>query len=154
MSDTITANRVYTGTNVFQGPITIPSNAGLQATSMQHRHQITQWLCDHATNFAATRRSLHKVYGTTGTLLKFSAWCTVLAGATTTVTIDLLKNGSTVLSVTITLDSGNTIYVSEDATFSSTTLAAGDLLEVNATVSGTNYPKGVGVMLALNEDPS
>lgn len=123
------------------------------AEKLQHQYAVTLALCNHATDFAGPdRRALHKVYGAAGTVLAFSAWSTVLAGATTTVTVDLLKNGTTILTSTITLDSTNTIYVAEDAVISSAAVVAGDVLECNATISGTNEPKGVAVRLVWRED--
>ncbi len=160
-SSTITGDLIIRG-NLHPTSFTPPSGsitddavlsaAGIAADKLEHQYVHTMWLCDHATDFAATRRAIHAVYGATCTLIGFSAGCTVLAGATTTVTIDLLKNGSTVLTTTITLDSTNTVYVLEDAVILTAAGVAGNLYEVNATISGTNEPKGVYVQLALRED--
>ncbi len=134
------------------GDDAIQSAAGITYDKLEHKFIVTQWLCDHATDFAATRRVLHVAEGATGEILSFSAGCTVLAGATTTVTLDLLKNGTTVLTTTITLDSTNTAYILEDSVVLTAAYVAGAVFEVNATISGTNEPKGVFCRLVLRED--
>ncbi len=134
------------------GDDAVENAAGIAADKLEHQHVKTMWLSDHATDFAATRRVLHCVYGATADLIEFSAGSTVLAGATTTVTLDLLKNGTTVLTTTVTLDSTNTAYILEDAVILTATAVTGDVLEVNATITGTNEPKGVFCRLVIRED--
>jgi hypothetical protein len=73
------------------------------------------------------------------------------------VTVDLKKNGVSILTSVITLDSGNTNRVVEAGTISGDgTLAAGDWLEVTIAISaGTGtLATGVYAELILNEDAS
>lgn len=95
-------------------------------------------------------------YGTTATVLQFAAGSIAKAVGDSTVTIDLKKNGSSILSAVITLDSGNTNRLLETATLSSTALVAGDWLEIviTATVGTGTLPTGVFVRLLLDEDPA
>jgi hypothetical protein len=71
-----------------------------------------------------------------------------------TVTVDVKKNGATVLSSVITLDSGNTARIMENGTLSGTTLAAGDFLEavIVATAGGGTIPTGLLVQVIIDED--
>ncbi len=127
----------------------------IDAEKIEQQKTISRDLCAHGVDFAAVRKHLHTVQGATGTLLKFQAGNSTAAGATTTVTIQLKKNGSNILSAAITLDSTNTAFTGLEsaAGFSSAALVAGDVLEVDATISGTNEPQGVFVTLVLNEAP-
>jgi hypothetical protein len=79
----------------------------------------------------------------------------VAAGAATVV-IDLKKNGTTILSGTITLDSGNTLRVLEAGALATPTYAAGDHFEaaITATAGGGTLPTGLLVELILDENPS
>jgi len=78
------------------------------------------------------------------------------SNSTGTVTIDLLKNGATVLSATITLNStpgtGGTDFDDISAGIASPNYVAGDWLEANITVSAPDG-KGLLVQLTVNEQP-
>jgi hypothetical protein len=132
----------------------VVAGAALSASKLQHQHQKVAVLCDHATNAAVKRVQIHKVYGTTGTILQFGVVASVAAGAATTITVDLKKNGSSILSATITLDNGTAAYaLKQPAGFTSTSLVVTDILEADITaVSGANLPKGVSCHLVLRED--
>jgi hypothetical protein len=122
---------------------------------VQQQHQPVSVICDHATDCpAAKRQVIHRVRGATGTLVEFGVVATVAAGATTTVTVDLKKNGSSVLSSTIALDSTTAAFVLKLAGgFTSADLVVGDVLEVDVSLSGTNEPRGVSCVLTVREDP-
>lgn len=146
------------------GSMTVPANtvlddnvrsdADIEATKLQHQHQITRALSPHATAASTKREVLHSVYGATGTITSFSVGATVAPTGGDSVVVDLLKNGTTVLSGTVTLDSGNSNFVPEDGTVSVTSLVAGDVLEVNvSSVSGTTC-KGLYARLVVREKAS
>lgn len=98
-------------------------------------------------------RMLHVVYGASGTILDFRAGSIAKAVGDSTVTVDLKKNGTTVLSSVITLDNANTNRVAEAGTLSVTTLTNGDVLEVviDATIGTGTLPTGVFCELRLKE---
>jgi hypothetical protein len=66
-------------------------------------------------------------------------------------TIDLKKNGTSVLSGAVTLDSTTAAYALKDGTVTTPAYAAGDVFEVQvASPSGTK-PKGVFARAVLRE---
>jgi hypothetical protein len=148
--------------NLSANTITIPdgaisnakvvASAGIAASKMQHQHRAGYG----QPNSAATTetRSIAVVFGATGTLFDFRAGSIAKAVGDSTVTIDLKKNGASVLNTIITLDSANTNRLAEAATFSAASLAAGDWLEivVTATIGTGTLPTGVFASLTWNED--
>jgi hypothetical protein len=131
----------------------IPAGAGVAASKLEHQHQIATVHCNHATSIAADRRQIHKVMGATGTITSFGVVATVITGATTTTTVDLYKNGSSILSAAISLTSSTAIYIElQAAGFTSAAVVAGDILEAVISISGSNLPKGVTTHLNLRED--
>ena len=134
------------------GDAAIPALAAIDADKLEHRYACVYSQVATA-DAAVDRKIVHVVDGDTGTIESFAAGSRVVAGATTTVVVDLLKNGTTVLSGTITLDDTNTNYVLEDAPgFASTALVQGDVLEVRVvSVTGTNEPVGLFARLVVTE---
>lgn len=130
----------------------IEALAGVSATKLEHRHQLTF----AQANTAATdeTRAVHVVHGTTGTITAFRAGSIAKAVGDATCTVDLLKNGVSALSSVITLDSGNTNRVAEDGTISTPSLAEGDLLEIviDGTIGTGTLPTGVYASLVVTED--
>lgn len=130
----------------------VQAAANVAASKLEHQYNLTVPLCDHATAAAAVRKVAHVVYGATGSVVAFGAGCTVLAAGGGNAVVDLKKNGTTILSSTITLDTGNTVNVLEDAAgFTSTSLVAGDVLEVSIESVAATEPKGVFAHLVIRE---
>ncbi len=98
---------------------------------------------------------IHVVYGATGTAVAFEAGAVVASVDGATVSVDLHKNGTTVLSSAITLNSNQTAYETVTATISTTSLVDGDVLEVIivGTVGGGTLAKGVFASFVLREVP-
>lgn len=130
--------------------------AGISASKLQHQHVLPTQHCNHATSLAVDRRQAHRVYGATAEILKFGVVASVATGATTTIVVDLKKNGSSILSATISLTSTTAAFVLlEPAGFTSVDLVVGDVLESDiVSVTGANPPKGVTTYLYLVEDAS
>ena len=107
----------------------------------------------HGTNATAERRVLH-VAQAAGELFAIEAGVTVAATGNSTATVDLHKNGSTILSAPIVLDNTNAAYAGEAGTFSSQPYVAADVSEVVVTVSaGTGtLPQGVYAAVCFRED--
>jgi hypothetical protein len=116
----------------------------------QHRHTYAQ------PNTAATSETkvLHVVYGVTGSVVRFEAGSIVKAVGNSTVTVDLKKNGTTVLSAPITLDNTSANRGVQSATISVPALADNDVLEVTtvATIGTGTLPTGVYASLTVHED--
>jgi len=127
--------------------------AAIVATKVQHQYSP---LFAQANSAAAsdTGRVLHVVKGATGTIVAFRAGSIVAAIGAATVTVDLKKNGTTVLSAVITLDSGNTAYIVEEGTISVPAVVAGDVLTlvIVATAGGGTLPTGLFAQVVIRED--
>lgn len=133
----------------------VQAGAAIAADKLQQQHQPVICLFSHADDVAVVRKGIYAVYGTTATILAFRAWVSVAAGATTTVTVDLLKNGTTILSATVDFTNADSAFTIKSAAgFTSTALVDGDVLEVSVGLTGTNEPKGLCCQLVLNEDPA
>lgn len=144
--------QIFNGPVVFAGSVTIPTGSNIDPGAMDaHQHNRT-----YAQNGAAAAATvvLHECRGTVGRIRAIRAGSVAKAVGDSTVTVDVRKNGVTVLSATIQLDVANTNYVSEAGTLSVTALAVGDVLTVVMTVSaGTGtLPTGVYVTAVVDED--
>lgn len=133
----------------------IATNAAIAASKLGHQNKVT-WA---QPNSAATTetRIVYECHGATGTVKAFTAGSIGVAVGDSTVTLDLKKNNSSVLTGVVTLDSGNVARTSEAGTLSGTpTLADGDVLEIviTATIGTGTLPTGVWVALTLDEDPA
>ena len=158
-SMTIQSNTHVNG-HLSANTMTIPASAvtkdsilagtGIEAADMEHvfRPHFSQ------PNTAATSetRAVHVCRGA-GTILSFEAGSIAKAVGDSTVTVDLKKNGTTVLSAVITLDNANTNRVAEAGTVTVTALADGDVLEVVtvATAGTGTLPTGVFASVNLME---
>lgn len=108
----------------------------------------------HGSVATTERRPVHLAYGATGDILSVQAGSVVACAGAATISIDVLKNGTTILSAPIVLDNANTAYAEESGTLSVTTFAAGDVIEVTvtATAGGGTLGQGVYVNVVMNED--
>ena len=133
----------------------VSASAGIQAGKLQHQHQPAYAQKSDATA-AAERRVVHVVRGATGTIESFEAGSVVVCTGDATITVDLLKNGVSVLTGPIVLDSTNTPRAPEGGTVdpAKKTLADGDVLEVDVDVDAGTGTLGEGVfaMPTIRED--
>ena len=130
----------------------IEADAQIDASKLVHRHKI-----HYSQQVAVDAVSDAKVLfvctaGDGATVVSFRAGSIVIAGAATTITVDLKKNGTTILSATFVLDNTNTVYVCEQPIgFTSTALVTGDVLTAHFTLAGTNEPTGLFAVLEVDE---
>lgn len=129
----------------------IKTGANLDADKMESRI-----FSSHAQpNTAATTetRSLF-VARRAGTVKSVVAGSIAAAIGDSTVTVDVKKNGTTILSAVITLDNANTARVGESGTVNVSAFVAGDWFEVviTATVGSGTLPTGVFVSMELDQD--
>ena len=131
---------------------TVQAAAGIAASKLEHQYEKAY----SQPNTAATdeTRVVHVVHGATGEILEFEAGSIAKAVGDATCTVDLQKNGVSVLSAVITLDSGNTNYVPESGTISSADVVAGDVLSIviDGTIGTGTLPTGVFCSVKLRED--
>lgn len=133
------------------GNAAIAPAAAIAATKLQHRNRPVY--AQPNTAAADETRVIYHVRGATATIVAFAAGSIAKAVGDATCTVDLKKNGTTVLSAPITLDSANTNRVVEAGTLSVTSLVAGDVLEVviDGTIGTGTLPTGVFCSLTVDE---
>lgn len=157
----ITEDLYYAGAVKFKditvnaGAITdtsVKTNAGIAASKLQHEHRIHY--SQPNTTATSEAKAAYRCRGATGTIIGISAGSIVACIGSATITIDVKKNGTTVLNSTIVLDSANSAYVGETGDISVTSLVAGDVLTVHATAAAGSGTLGTGlyVSISVNED--
>lgn len=131
----------------------VATAAAIGATKLQHQHRMT-YAQESATTAADEARVLLAVYGVSGSIVQFEAGSVVANVGDSTVTVDLLKDGSSVLTAAIELNSSGSAYTPKSGVISSSALVDGDVLEVsiNATVGTGTLAKGVYASLTIHED--
>lgn len=154
---------VYIAGNLRSQTMSIPNGtlvdaavnaaAGIAATKLEHQYNIAYAQASGATA-AAESRVLTTCYGATGDIISFKAGSVAPCAGNATVTVDLTKNGTSVLSAAITLDSANTARVVEAGTISTATMVAGDVLEAVIAVNAGTGTLALGVFgqLITRED--
>lgn len=135
--------------------VDVASGASIATTKLQHRHSKT-YAQESATNAADESRVLFTTYGATGTIISFKAGAVVAATGNATCSVDLKKNGTSVLSAALSLTSSQTAYAELTATISTASIVAGDNLEVtiDGTVGTGALAKGVYCTLVVDETAS
>lgn len=163
MAQSVITSDLYVSGNLNAKSMTLPAGtvddnavegaAGIQASKLQHQYEPV-YQQESATSAVSEQRVVHVVKGATATLLSFDAGAVVLLTGADTCTVDLLKNGVSILTAAISLSSGDTAYGLDSGALSSTTAVTGDVFEVKvtATHSSGTLPKGVFARLALRED--
>jgi hypothetical protein len=141
--------------SILPGSITdqhIAPLANLAASKLQHQYAKT--FSQPLTAATSETRVIHVCKGAVGEVVAFKAGSIGVAVGNATVTVDLKKNGVSILTAVITLDVGNTTYIVEEAALSFTALAAGDVLSVTtvATIGTGTLPTGVFAEAVLREN--
>lgn len=129
----------------------VEADAGIDASKLQHQHRLTYAQAGGAAS-VAERKIVHQVRGATATLNEVRAGTRTLCTVDAAITVDLYKNGSSILTAPIVLNSGNVAYVAEDGTIASAALVEDDVLEVYVTVAAGAGALGNGVFVHLNLD--
>lgn len=131
----------------------VSSTAGIETNKLRHRFRSTY----SQPNTAATAevRVLH-VVRLPGLIRDVKVGSVAAAIGDSTTTVDVKKNGVTVLTATVVLDNANTARVVEAGTVDSAVddVVAGDVIEAVITISaGTGtLPTGVFVSIEVDED--
>lgn len=137
----------------FQPPLNSVGNTQfnsadpLAATKQDHQY-VKEVKQAHGTAVVARREVIHRAHAA-GSIVGVDAGLVVACVGGATVTIDIKKNGTTVLSGSVVLDNTNSAFTSEAGAFSSTTLAAGDVLEADVTVAAGGGTIGQGLYVSL-----
>ena len=158
----------FSGHVAFQSTVTLPdstvtnakvSSSALNADRMRDvRRCVSTELFGPAVSVAALTQWLHIVRGSIGTIVGFEAAIAVVASdVSRTVTVDLQKSTggaafATVCSGTIGFTNASSVRVPVAATFSSTSLVDGDILQVVVTVAGGSGTQATGLTVTLTFD--
>jgi hypothetical protein len=136
------------------GDSQVAASAGINATKLQHQHR--PGLSQPNTTATSVTQAIFRCFGATGAVVGFHAGMIAKNVSGATVTVDLRKNGTTILTAVISLSSADTNRVALAGTISGGTLVAGDLLEVvvTATVGGGTIGTGFFCYATVNEDPA
>jgi hypothetical protein len=155
------ADVLHVGAHTFyQAPIVPASSFGdddidasdpLGCTKVDHQY-IAQMAQAHGTAATAERRVVH-IARAAGTFVSVQVCPVVAATGDSTATVDVKKNGTTILSGTVTIDNGDVAYSKTSAALSVTSYVAGDVIEVVQTVSaGTGtLPQGMTTTVVMRE---
>jgi hypothetical protein len=134
----------------------VNASAGIQTTKLRHRYT-KHYAQPNATAITETKTT-HVVRGTNATIMEAAAGSIVANIGGATVTIDVKKNGTSVLNSVITLNSSNTGRVAVTGSLNGALVGcvAGDWIEVvvTATVGGGTLATGVYAQVMIDEDPS
>lgn len=163
MSGRQTDNQTFTGAVQFTGTVYLPietvTNANVStsvadaigAAKLVHQHRAV-YAQESGTTAADEERVVHVAVGA-GTVLGINVGAVVANIGASTVTVDLHKNGVTVLTGLITLDSGNAAYTLEPGVIDTAAFAADSVLEIiiDATVGGGTLATGLFVAVDLSE---
>lgn len=131
----------------FQAPSGSVTDDALSANSPAGVTK-TRHLHDKGTNFAlaiggtpAAREEIVYTAKAAGTIRNFNALCND-TGTSASVTFDLKKNGTTVLSGVITITNATTDKATQAGSLSSTTYVAGDVFSIALAVSSSTGMTG------------
>ena len=120
----------------------VSSASPISADKLKHQYLPTY---SQPNTTATTETRVIHVARAAGTIEGFRAGSIAPCSGAATITFDLRKNGTTVLSSVITLDNANTARVIEAGTLSgSPTVVAGDVLEVVITATAGGGTLGTG----------
>lgn len=121
------------------------------ATAKQVHRYVRSLSQAHGSAAAAERRIVHRCHGA-GSIVAVRVGVAVACIGDSTITVDVKKNGTTVLSAPVVLDSGNLAYTAEGGALSVTTTAADACLEVIVTVSAGTGTLGQGLSVDVIVD--
>lgn len=150
-NDILTSGTLYCGAVVPTGPgignAGISASAGIDASKLDHQHVKTY--AQPNTTATTERKVIHTARGA-GTILQFRAGSVVANIGAATVSIRLKKNGGNIDTAALVLDNANTAFVFENiAGFTSTTIAANDVFEVDITATAGGGTLATGVFCEL-----
>ncbi len=134
----------------LDGAVISPS-ANIGAEKLEHQHVATK---DQESTAVTRSGLLHIVKGITGLVLHVTAYNQTACAGASTVTVDIKKNNTTILSSVITLNSATGDRGKATGVVSVTEAAVDDVFTYHITTnaSGTDaLATGVGVQMILTE---
>lgn len=162
---TVLAGNVHVSGTLTTGGIALPdgavtnlqvqAGAAIDSTKLIQRYRRSWRQATSAVTVATLNQILATITGLTGTLRSFKTGSVVAHVGDSVCTVNLFKNGSTVLSSPVTLNSSHTARQLVAGTISTTGLAVDDVLEVVvvATIGTGTLAKGTFGVLSFDELP-
>lgn len=128
----------------------IATDAGILTSKLQHRHRpfLSQV---HGSAATAERRVVFNAKAA-ATVNAITATVSVACVSGATITIDLYKNGSSILTGTFQIDDADAAYASVTGVINNGVLAAGDKLEIVVTVAAGGGTLGQGLFVEVEVD--
>lgn len=161
MARDVINNDLYVSGNLQMGSITLPNdsignNNVTPSNPIAPPNIVTQFCRGVNQNYGAiavTQRTVVHVAVNPGTVAQFQAGLVAICAGAATVTVDLHKNGTTILSAVITLTDLQTDYDSYLATFTLATYNIGDVFEIviTATAGGGTLGQGLFTQATFQE---
>jgi hypothetical protein len=135
------------------GDAEIESAAKINASKLNHAHRVI-YAQGSSSNAAAATQVVHVVVGAAGTVQAVKAGAVVPAVGAATATVDVRKNGTTILTSPITLNNSQTARQQVSGAVSVTSLVAGDVLEIvtTATAGGGTLAQGLFAAIDIFEE--
>jgi hypothetical protein len=145
----------FTGTvQVGAGDITnehIAGTAGIDADKLEHLHKVgTNFALAIGGTPAAREELVYVCKAATASIRGFHALLNV-DGSSTSVTVDLKKNGVSILSAPITITNSTGDGVVQDGSISNAALVAGDRLSMQLAVSSATGAQGPFAWAEIDE---
>ena len=130
----------------------VAAGAKIAASKMVHKHRPSY---GQAGTAVSETRAIHGVFGATGSVVAFKAGSITACTGNATISVDLKKNGTSILASPITLDSTKSARVLYAANIASAALSVGDWLEVVVTANAGTGSLGSGLFwqVEIDEDP-
>jgi hypothetical protein len=135
--------------------VQVASGANIDAAKLNHAHRCV-YAQGSGTSATSATQVFHVVIGTAGTVQAVKAGAVVAAVGTDTCTIDVKKNGTSILSATISLTSSQTARQLVSGTVTTSSAVAGDVYEVVVTPTHSTGTLAQGIFVAMDffENPN
>lgn len=138
---------VLSGGSGFITNSMVATGAAIDSTKLKHRFNKTY--AQPNTTATTERKTIHTV-DVAQTIVSFRAGSVVANGGAATVSIRLKKNGTNIDTAALVLDNTNTAFIFRNAAgFTSTTLVASDVVEVDITATAGGGTLATGVFCEL-----
>jgi hypothetical protein len=129
----------------------IATSAAIDADKMQHCYKPGTAFGFVIGGTPTTREELVFIASSAGTIRGFHCLLAI-DGSSTSITFDLKKNGSSILTAVVTVTDSTGNGVVSDGTLSSSTIAADDRLSISMTVSSSTGAQGPFAWIDIEEN--
>lgn len=129
------------------GDTQVSSSANIAASKLGHIHRVFRGQAGAA---ASETSAVHYVVGATGTVSSIVAGAITPAVGADTCTVDVKKNGTSILSSAISLTNSQAAYAVVSGAISTAGLVVGDVISVVITPSHSTGTLASGVFVAID----